>query len=754
MKLNQTREVLMDGTKKTPESKGATNKENITGDVFGGTAAMLVALPSAIAFGLIIYAPLGQEFAGRAALSGILGTIALAIVASLFGGTNRLVSAPCAPAAAVLSVFVLEASKSGHIPLEMIPVYITFIALFTGGVQLLIGKLGLGKFIKYIPYPVVAGYLSGVGVLIFIGQLPKYLGITQKVNFWGALSGFGLWNWESIVVGSVTILVMVFAPKLTKKIPAAIIALASGIASYFALAAFNPALGTLDKNPYVIGSINAKAEDILNLFYAQWSMMPHLDFAALGLAIFPALTLSVLLSIDTLKTCVVLDALTYSRHNSNKELIGQGLGNVASGLVSGIPGAGTMGATLVNMNSGAKTSFSGLFVGITALLVLLLFGSFVAWIPFSALAGILLVVAVRMVDKKSFTLMKNKTTRFDFVCILGVVISAVALNLIAAAGVGIAIAILLFLREQIRSSVVRRKVFGNKTFSKKIRTQAQIEVLQAKGDTTILLELQGQLFFGTTDQLFSEIEPYLAKCHFVIMDMKRVQSVDFTAVNMLKQIQARIKTRNGHLIFTSLPLSLPTGQNVKSYLEDLGLWETESLKFFDSIDTALGWAEDEIISEEMKEEVKADQALEVEDFEFFKGLSQDAIQSLKECLTESNFKSGESIFVAGEESDEIYFIRKGMVKIVLPIAGGGHYHIASFTRGIFFGDMSFLDKGTRSANAVADGAAELYILSRAKFDEAADKNPEMGTLFFERMARMISGRLRQSNIEIQALQES
>lgn len=754
MKMNQTREVLQEGSKNLPGKEGKSGKENITGDIFGGTAAMLVALPSAIAFGLIIYAPLGQEFAGRAALSGILGTIALAIIASLFGGTQRLVTAPCAPAAAVLGVFVLEATKSGHISAEFIPIYITFIALVSGGIQLVIGKVGGGKFIKYIPYPVVAGYLSGVGVLIFIGQLPKFLGITEKVNFWGALYGFHLWSWESIVVGAVTILVMVYSPKLTKKIPAAIIALTSGIVSYFVLAFFNPALGTLEKNPYVIGAINASAGDILGLFSMQWSMIPKMDFGQLGLAIFPALTLSVLLSIDTLKTCVVLDALTYSRHNSNKELIGQGLGNLAAGIACGIPGAGTMGATLVNMNSGARTSRSGLFVGISALLVLLLLGSFVAWIPFSALAGILLVVAVRMVDKKSLALLKNKTTRFDFVCILAVVISAIVLNLIAAAGVGIALAILLFLREQIRSSVVRRKVFGNQTFSKKIRTQSQIEVLHAKGDRTIIVELQGQLFFGTTDQLFIEIEPYFSKCKFVIMDMKRVQSVDFTAVNMLKQIQARIKSSGGHLIFTSLPLSLPTGQNVKSYLEDLGLWETESLKFFDSIDTALGWAEDEIIKEEIKEEVKPDQALNIDDFEFFKGLSAAAINTLRSTLREAEFKSGETIFEAGEESDEIYFIRKGMVKIVLPLAGGAHYHIASFTRGIFFGDMSFLDKGTRSANAMADGDVELYILSRTKFDEAVSESPEIGVLFFERMAKTISSRLRQSNIEIQALQES
>ncbi|MCK9211137.1 MAG: SulP family inorganic anion transporter, partial [Ignavibacteriaceae bacterium] len=145
--------------------------DNLLGDVLGGTAAMLVAIPSAIAFGLIIFAPLGTEFSGRAAIGGILGTVTMGLFAAIFGGTKKLISAPCAPAAAVLSVFVSEMLHKGTIPSDAIPIYITIVSLLSGVVQLLIGKLGGGRFIKYIPYPVVAGYLSGVGVLIFFGQL-------------------------------------------------------------------------------------------------------------------------------------------------------------------------------------------------------------------------------------------------------------------------------------------------------------------------------------------------------------------------------------------------------------------------------------------------------------------------------------------------------------------------------------------------------------------------------------------------------
>jgi SulP family sulfate permease len=328
------------------------------------------------------------------------------------------------------------------------------------------------------------------------------------------------------------------------------------------------------------------------------------------------------------------------------------------------------------------------------------------------------------------------------------------MSLIAASGVGIAFAILLFLREQIRSSVIRRKVFGNQIFSKKIRFKNELEILQLKGNETIVVELQGQLFFGTTDQLFTELEPFLKKCKYILLDMKRVQSIDYTAVNMLKQIQARVKNQKGHLVFTSVPLSLPTGQNVKSYLEDLGLTETEILKFFDDLDSALEWIEDDILKSENVVTHTPGQSLTVQQFNFFEGLSDLALDALLKCMVLQSYKPNELIFEIGEESDEIYFIRKGMVKIVLPLSQGKSHHLVTFPTGGFFGDMSFLDKGTRSANAVAAEDVDLYVLSREKFSEVVKQHPEIGGQFFEQLARTIADRLRQSNIEVKALEEN
>ncbi|MCX5844082.1 MAG: SulP family inorganic anion transporter, partial [Deltaproteobacteria bacterium] len=672
----------------------------------------------------------------------------------LFGCTQRLITAPCAPAAAVLAVFVGQLVDGGAMPMEAIPFYVALVALFAGIIQFLAGRFGGGKFIKYIPYPVVAGYLSGVGILILLGQLPKLLGLPNGLTLLQGVLQPVFWSGSSIFIGLVTIAAMLLAPRVLKLIPAAIVALLFGIGAYFALAVLNPALLTITNNPLIIGPISSSGLEVSQTAMSQWAHLGLMNVRDFTMILVPFLTLAVLLSIDTLKTCVILDVMTQSRHNSNKELVGQGLGNIASALVGGIPGSGTMGPTLVNVASGGQTRWSGVFAGVFAGVVFLLLGNLMAWIPLAALAGVLIVIAVRMLDKNSLQLLKHKSTIFDFLVILAVVISAVSMSLIVAAGVGTAMAIVLFLREQIRSSVVRRKFFGNQKFSKKRRVTEELSILESQGKGTIICELQGQLFFGTTDQLFTELESHLAECSFVVLDMRRVQSLDFTAANMLKQIHNRVKEKQGYLVLASIPLNLPTGQNVKAYLASLGFTETGmNLKFYPDLDSALEWVEDEIITTSSAAGKDARRALTLREFEFFSGFPDAAVEQLSVSITEKSFHPGEKIFSMGDKSDQICFVRKGAVKLVLPLTGEMIHHLLTVSRGDFFGEMSFLDKGTRSADAIAADDVMLYILSRNQFEKINEAHPEIAGIFFERLASAISQRLRQTNIELMALGE-
>jgi len=524
-------------------------------DLWGGLAAMLVALPSAIAFGVTIFAPLGPGYAAQGALAGILGTTAIGLVAPLFGGTNRLISAPCAPAAAVLAAFAIDMSADGVAPGTVL-LLLAIVALICALLQLGFGLIGLGRLIKYMPYPVVSGYLSGVGLVIVASQIPKLLGVVEETGIAAALAAPSTWVWQGIVVGTVTIAVMLAAPRVTNLVPAAILALAAGVATYFAIAFFEPDLRVLTGNALVVGPFGGDTSSFTEMLKARWSQAADIGRDDLKRVVMPALTLSVLLSIDTLKTCVVLDALTRSRHDSNRELVGQGLANLASTVVGGVPGAGQMGATLVNLSSGGRTRWSGVIEGLLSLLALLVLGGLVAWVPIATLAGILIVIGFRMVDWRSLHLVRSRSTVLDFAVIVAVIVVAKTVSLIAASGVGVALAILLFVREQIGGSVVRHSTHGDRLYSRQIRSEKAMAMLTEHGAHTAIFELQGSLFFGTTDQLYTALEPALKNSRFIILDLRRVQSVDVTAAHMLERIEDTLTERGALLLFSALPRRL------------------------------------------------------------------------------------------------------------------------------------------------------------------------------------------------------
>jgi SulP family sulfate permease len=725
----------------------------IVDEIWGGLAAMLVALPSAIAFGVLVYSAIARDLAGQGAMVGMIGAAALGIIAPLFGGTPALISGPCAPAAAVLAGLATELVYRDIEPVR-VPALLALTILLAGLLQVVFSLLKGGRFIKYIPYPVVAGYLSGVGLIIALGQLPKLLGLQPGVSLLHGLAAPTSWRWPGIVVGLVTIVVMLNAPRFTRRVPAAILGLFAGMAAYFLMGALSPDMLRVEANPLVIGPIHATGS-FFDSIRDRMGGLAHIHMADLHLVAGAALALAALLSIDTLKTCVVLDALTRSRHDSNRELLGQGIGNLAAFAAGGMAGAGQMGPTLVNVSSGGRTRTSGIAEGVFVVLAVLTLGSLIAWVPIGALAGILLVVAVRMFDWSAFGLLKNRETRLDFAVIAAVVIVAETIGLIAASATGVGLAILLFIRDQIRGSVLRRRASLAELRSKTHRLEEEVGLLSGHGEQGGLYELQGNLFFGTTDQLFSELEPDLKVRKWMLFDMRRVQSMDYTAAHLFEQMHVRLKEHGGELLFCGMPSSLPSRQNINRYLASLGLvgGRDGGIRVFEMRDEGLEWMEDRIL--EGAGWVPRDRAppLALEQIELARNLDAAVIGELAKCVQARSVRAGESIFATGDEGDEVFLIRSGKVRILLPLTGGKHHLLATFSRGNFFGEMAFLDRGRRSADAVAKTDCELFVLSRKEFDTHARANPVLGARTFARLARALSLRLRQTDSELRGLEE-
>ena len=726
-----------------------------SGDFWGGFASMLVALPASVAFGVTVYAAIDPHYAAFGALAGVLGAMALGLIAPTFGGTDRLITAPCAPAAAVLSAFAIELVKQGVSPSSIV-LLLTVLGILTGALQILIGFLGVGRLIKFIPYPVVSGYLSGVGLIIIGSQLPKLVGAPDNARWYKVLLSPEMWDWRGVAIGGATIVAMLFASRIAKRIPGTIVGIACGALAYAGLAVVDPSLATLENNSLVIGPLGATGEGYITLITDRWYQIGELKLSQVGSLVSSALTLAVLLSIDTLKTCVVLDRLTRSRHDSDRELAAQGLANMTASIVGGMPGAGQMGATMVNYSSGAKTRISGVVEGLTSVVAALVLGSFIAWTPVATLSGVLIVVGLRMIDTDPLRFLESKSTVIDFVVVLAVVGVALTVGLIAASVVGVLLSIMLFLREQVGGTVVRRKSLVSERSSAWYRPESEMRILEKKGYSAVIFELQGSLFFGTAQQLYRTLEPELSTTEYLILDLQRVQSVDVTAAHMLNLVRDALAERNVPLLLSNVRERLPSGRDLREFLELAGLRaDDEQVIYMPTLEAAIEWVEARLLGDSKKPETDEQPPLELHEIELFKGSKSDTLVDLEACLEKRSFKAGETIYSCGDPSNDLYLIRKGEVKVVGSVGRGGAIkHIATYGRGDFLGGQSFLDNRQRSNDAVAIRDCDMYVLSLEKFNYLADQHKRIALVLMTKLARLLSIRLRHANEELTLLQDN
>ena len=723
------------------------------GDAWGGLAAMMVALPGAIAFGVTIYAAIGPSYAAMGALAGIVGATVIGLVASSLGGTDRLISGPCAPAAAVLSAYAIQLVSSGT-DASLVIALLMVVGLLGGIVQLGLGVLGIGGLIKYIPYPVVSGYLSAVGLIIIGSQIPKFVGTPNTMSWWASALSPGLWDVRSLMIGATTASVVVLAPRYTQRVPGIILGIVAGVGCYLLMALHAPQLRSLVDNPLVIGSLSVSGAGFWSNVGARWIDIRQIDLAEIVTVLGTAMTLGVLLSIDTLKTCVVLDQLTRSRHDSNRELMAQGVANIAANAMGGISGAGQMAATLVGLNSGSSTRTAGILEGLFALFTAVLLGTFIAWTPVSALAAILIVIGMRMIDSDAFKFAFSKSTLLDFCVVAIVVLVALTISLIAASAVGVALSILLFVREQIGGQVVRHKMELHQTSSSWHRPESESTMLAALGKQAVVFELQGSLFFGNTYQLYTDLEQEIITRSYVIIDFHRVRSIDITAAHLFKQIRATIKERGATLVLCGVRADQTRGSNLHEFFEQTGLWHPESktVRILPDMDAAIAWVEDRLLGQS---EMAAEDTtpMPMEEMEVFVGHKDDTLQDVQSRIEIRRYAPGEVIYPRGSPGDGLYWVRYGTVRLVALLDAGRTKPVASFGRGDFFGGLAFLDEQNRPNDAIAVTQTELYFLSRKHFDEVAQVHKRLAFNIAMAMARLLAKRLRQTEIKLITLQE-
>ncbi len=409
---------------------------------------------------------------------------------------------------------------------------------------------------------------------------------------------------------------------------------------------------------------------------------------------------------------------------------------------------------MVNINSGAKTRASGVMEGLFSLIAALILSSFVEWIPVAALAGILIVIGFRMIDREPLHFLESRATVFDFAVVATVVVVALTVGLIAASGTGVAMAIFLFLREQIGGSVVRHKVYVNQRSSTWHRPEAEMRIIEKRGDQAVVFELQGSLFFGTTQQLYTEIEHELVTRKYIIFDLSRIQSVDVTAAHLLLNVRDALQERGAMLLLSGVREVLPNGRNLHAFLEQMEIVQTgdETVRVFPELDNAIEWVEDRLLGE--RESVpQPETPAQLHEMDLFSHHRDETLQDLESRMEQRYYKAGETIYSTGEDGKEIYWIRRGAVRIFASIGAGRSRHIASFGEAISSVAWHSSTAETTATMPLLLTDTEVYVLTRETFYKLSEEHKKLAFHLITAIARSLAIRLRHADTEMAMLRE-
>lgn len=498
------------------------NLRYLKGDLFGGVTAAIVALPMALAFGVA---------SGAGAEAGLYGAVLVGLFAALFGGTPTLISEPTGPMTVVFTaviVSVMAPDPATGLPPENGMAMAFTTVMMAGGFQILFGFLKLGRYVTLMPYTVISGFMSGIGFILIIIQLPALLGFASPPGgVIGSLSALPQLITQlkpgEVALGALALAILFFMPKHWRRyMPPQLLALVVG--SLLAIL-------VLGSGSYrAIGEIPAGLPSIQVPTFSpeQWRAM-----------LVDSLVLAMLGSIDALLTSVIADSLTRSQHNSDKELIGQGLGNLASGLFGGLPGAGATMGTVVNIQTGARTALSGLTRALILAVVVFGASGLVEDIPKAVLAGIAIKVGIDIIDW-SFLRRAHKVSMRGALIMYGVIATTVFVDLITAVGIGLFVANILTIRRlaDLQSDSVR--VAGREEDVHEVECGDELlpeerKILSVPTSGIRMLCMSGPLIFGAA-QVLTRQQPRLADARSLVVDLTNVPHLGVTTSLALESI--------------------------------------------------------------------------------------------------------------------------------------------------------------------------------------------------------------------------
>ena len=504
--------------------KGYDSKQ-LLHDIISGIIVAIIALPLSIA--LAIASGVGPE-------CGLYTAIFAGFCISCFGGSRVQIGGPTAAFVVIIYGIVAQYGLSG----------LTLATIMAGIILIIMGVCKFGSLIKYIPYTITTGFTCGIGVSLLVGQIKDFLGLQmgsvpsefiEKIIAY--VKNISSISWITLAIGALSIIILVLLPKLSQKIPASLVAIIVATALVKLLDLPVATIGS------VFGSLSSKFPT---------PSLPSVNFEMIKNLISPAFTIALLAGIESLLSCVVSDSMIGDKHNSNAELVGQGIGNIMSGLFGGIPATGAIARTAANVKNGGRSPIAGIVHSIMLLLIVLLLMPLASMIPMTTLAAILIVVACNMCDWRSFARLIKTAPKSDSLVLVITFLLTVIFDLVIAIEVGVVLSALLFMSR-----------LSGVTDIKPWRYEGQEDVTEKEAEQLIsvpkeirVFEITGPMFFAAADRLAAIDSKKYTKV--IVIRMRSVPSIDASALKSLNSLVDRCHKKGISIIFSHVneqPLS-------------------------------------------------------------------------------------------------------------------------------------------------------------------------------------------------------
>ncbi len=531
------------------------NAKQFSKDIIAGIIVAIIALPLSIALAIA---------SGVSPEQGLYTAIFAGFFISFLGGSRVQIGGPTAAFVVIIYDIVVQYGMTG----------LTIATLMAGIILILMGFLRFGSLIKYIPYTITTGFTAGVAIGIFAGQIKDFLGLdmgavpsefVEKCKAYA--QNIGSIDQDTVIVGVISLAILIIMPFISKVIPGSLVAII--IATL--IVKFSP-LETA-----TIGSVYGELSSSLPA-----PSIPGFDFAMISELLPSAFTIAILAGIESLLSCVVSDGMVNSRHRSNMELIGQGVGNIMSGLFGGIPATGAIARTAANVKNGGRTPIAGMVHALTLLVILKVAMPLAAMIPMTTLAAILIVVAYNMSEWREFVDLCKHAPKSDVTILFVTFILTVLFDLVVAIEVGIVLAALLFIKRMSDVSSVRSWTYINGYDDNRENDPMYIGLKEVP-DHTLVYEIDGPMFFGVADNFLNISVTDDTKV--IVLRMRSVPAMDITALNALEKVYHTCQSKNVTLILSHVNEQPMNMMKKAGFVEKVG--ETN---FRENIDAALEWA--------------------------------------------------------------------------------------------------------------------------------------------------------------------